>query len=413
MNFEERGYFSDPYTVEFSAVVREVERLEKGTFAVYLDRTFFYPVSGGQPDDRGTLGGRRIIEVTEDERGVRHVVDGELKPGDRIEGHIEWGRRFDHMQQHSGQHLLSRIFLNDMGLPTVGFHLGERTCTIDLEGDSPSWDAVKAVESRVNELIWRNVPVEDRVVGREEYEKIQSCERECAGGEVRSRLPGGVEQVRIVEIADVDCSTCCGTHTRSTGEIAVVKILGMERVKGNFRVEFICGGRAFRDYDERQETLHSIALSFSTDWRELGKVADKLKEENRALRKENEELKSELAGFRATELAQPSASIGGVDLVRKVFDESDAGSLRDMAFKIRDTGGKVVLFGVRAPKPGLVFSCSPEVSLDMGELMKVAAPVMGARGGGGRDFAQGGGGDADKVDDALDTAEGEIREALE
>lgn len=413
MNFDERGYLSDPYTIDFFAVVREVEPLEDETYAVYLDRTFFYPESGGQPDDRGTLGGRSIIEVTEDERGVRHVMDGELERGGRVEGHVEWSRRFDHMQQHSGQHLLSRVFLRELGLRTVGFHLGERTCTIDLAGDVPSQAAMKEIESHVNELIWRNVPVADRIVGKEEYERMQEGEEKPAAGEMRSRLPDGVKQVRIVEIADIDNSTCCGTHTRATGEIGIMKILGPERVKGNCRVEFICGGRALRDYGERKQTLDGIALSFSADWRELGKIIEKLSAENRTLRKKSEELKSELAGFRAAELTSPGVSIAGVDLVRKVFDESDTGALRDMALKIKDEGGKVVLFGVRAPKPGLIFSCSPDVSLDMGAVMKASAPVMGARGGGGRDFAQGGGGDGGRIDEALDRAEKDIREVLE
>ncbi|MCK4237446.1 MAG: hypothetical protein KAX38_10035 [Candidatus Krumholzibacteria bacterium] len=412
MNFDERGYLADPYRVDFSARVREVEPAGGGRFGVYLDRTFFYPFSGGQPDDRGALGGKRVVEVTEDDNGVRHLVEGELKAGEEVEGHIDWNRRFDHMQQHSGQHLLSQVFLDMLKLQTVGFHLGDNICTIDLDGDLHSVEDIESVESSVNELIWQAVPIKDRVIGREEYEKLTLYGEGDAGKRVRSRLPETAERVRIVEIVGVDSSTCCGTHCRSTGEIGMIKITGTERVRGRARVEFVCGVRALTDYAGKHRLVNSLSLRFSTDWRELGKVVDKLSEENKSLRKANEELGRELAGFKARELAAPTGSVGEFDLVKRVVREMDAGTLRDMAFRIRDGGGKVILFGICGSRPGLIFARSSDVPLNMGELMRLCAPVMGARGGGGEDFAQGGGGDESLIKETLDEAERRIREAL-
>jgi len=412
MNLNEQCYLDDPYVVDFSAVVREVEPAGEGLSAVYLDKTYFYPDSGGQPDDRGTLGGKPVTRVSESEKGVRHLVEGTLGVGEAVKGHVDWRRRFDHMQQHSGQHLLSRVFLEKLGDRTVSFHLGDEVCTIDLEGHAPSEGERAAVEALVNEILFRNVPIAQRVVGADEFRAIVEGRPETGGAVLRSRLPDGVDRVRIVEIEGIDGSTCCGTHVRSTGEIGVVKLLGVEKVKGNTRVEFICGGRAVADYGAKHALLASIASDFSTDWRELGAVIGKVTAENKELRKKSEELSRELADYRAAELSKPTGSAGGFDIVKRCFDRGDAGSLRETASRIRAAGKTIVLFGLAGAQSALIFSCSPEVPLDMGELLKAAAAAIGGKGGGGKDFAQGGGGDPSRVAEALDEAERKIRETL-
>jgi alanyl-tRNA synthetase len=403
MDFEEQCYLDDPYRTDFAARVREIEPAGEGLSAVYLDRTFFYPDSGGQPDDRGTLGGCRVVAVGESERGVRHLVEGELPAGTEVEGHVDWARRFDHMQQHSGQHLLSRVFLEGWKLRTVSFHLGEELCTIDLEGNAPREERLDEAEARANEIVFRNVPITCRVLDSSELGPSDV---------LRSRLPEGVDRVRVVEIERFDSCTCCGTHVRSTGEIGIVKIVGMEKIKGNTRVEFICGGRAARDYAAKHKLLTSLASTFSTDWREMPRIVEKLGEEARDLRKKGEECARELAGFRAAGLAEATATAGGFDVVKRAFDEGDAASLRETAMKIRDMGKKIVLFGLSGPVPALIFACSPGIPINVGEIMKGCVAIIGARGGGGKDFAQGGGGDGSRVAEALDEAERRIKEAL-
>ncbi|MDD4857514.1 MAG: DHHA1 domain-containing protein [Candidatus Krumholzibacteria bacterium] len=403
MNFDEQCYLRDPYKVDFSARVREIEPAGDGLWAVFLDGTFFYPESGGQPDDRGTLGGKPVAGVSESEKGVRHLVGGELQAGSEVEGHIDWTRRFDHMQQHSGQHVLSRAFLEGFTLKTVSFHLGEEICTIDLEGNTPDEARLNAAEARANEIIFKNIPVSSRIVGADEL---------GSSGALRSRLPEGVDRARIVEIGGFDASTCCGTHVRATGEIGSIKILGAERVRGNTRVEFVCGGRAARDYAAKHKVVSAVAALFTTDWREIPRVVGKLGEEGRELRRKNEELGRELAGFRAAGLSRATASAGGFDVVKRAFDEGDASSLRETVTKIREMGGKIVLFGVARPNPALIFACSSGIPLNVGEILKSCAAIIGARGGGGKDFAQGGGGDGSRIAEALDAAEARIKEAL-
>ena len=404
MNFIEQCYLADPYRIDFSARVRKTELAGEGLSAVYLDTTFFYPDSGGQPDDRGTLGGMSVVAVGEGENGVRHLVKGELRAGTEVEGHIDWARRFDHMQQHSGQHLLSRVFLESFKLTTVSFHLGEELCTIDLEGASLREERLDEAEARANETVFGNIPITCRVVGAGEFEPSSV---------LRSRLPEGVDRVRIVEIEGFDSSTCCGTHVRSTGEIGIVKIVGMERIRGNVRVEFICGARAARDYAAKHKLLTSLASLFSTDWREMPRIVEKLGEESKELRKKGEESARELAGFRAAALSAATATAGGFEVVKRAFGEGDAASLRETATKIREMDRKIVLFGLSGPAPALIFACSPGIPLNMGEIMKECAAIIGARGGGGKDFAQGGGGDGSRIAEALDEAERRIKEAIE
>lgn len=410
-NLDERAYMSDPYRREFKARVREVEDAGGEGTAVYLDTTYFYPVSGGQPDDRGTLGGLAVTGITEDGRGVRHLVEGTLEAGAEVEGRIDWGRRFDHMQQHSGQHLLSRVFLDDAKLSTVGFHLGDRTCTIDLDGEIAADAVIPTVEEKVNDLIWKDSPIAGRIVGRDEYERLQ--EEQAAKMTVRTRLPGEVDRVRLVEIEDVDVTTCCGTHCRSSGEIGLIKVLGTERVRGGARVEFVCGGRALRDYSDKHALVSALALRFTTEWQEVAAVVGKTVDENRELRKAQEALRRELSGFRAADLAGPVATVGGVEIIRTVMQDEDAGSAREMAMKLRDGGTRVVLFGIAGAKPALLFACSPGLDLDMGDMLRRSVELMGGRGGGGKDFAQGGGGDVGLLEEALDGAVQAVREALE
>jgi alanyl-tRNA synthetase len=401
----EQGYLNDPYMAEFESIVREVVSLDGGRTGVYLERTFFYPESGGQPGDRGTLNGREIVDVQESNKGVLHVVEGSFEQGEKVEGRIDWERRFDHMQQHSGQHLLSRVFLDDFGLATIGFHLGENTCTIDLDGEEITSEQVEQAERRVNDTIFSNVSIVDRTVSRREYE-------EMAGDGVRSRLPEDVEKVRIVEIEGIDRSTCCGTHCRSTGEIGFVKILKVDRAKGGPRIEFVCGRRAGNDYAAKHAALLSLAGLFSTDWRELGRVVGKLVDESKSQRKRLNELESELARQSAEELSEPTGSVGGYGIVKRVFESGEASQLRETASGIRDKGGLIVLFGAPGPKPSLIFACSKEVPLDMGEILRASAQAIGGKGGGGKDFAQGGGGDGGRIAEALDEAERLIREKL-
>ena len=414
MDYNERGYISEPDRVDFSAKVVRSEDAGDGKTRVWLEKTFFYPLSGGQPDDRGTLNGIEVIEVSEDEKGVCHLVGGIIKEGDIVEGRVDPERRRDHTCQHSGQHLVSRVFLEKAGFSTVGFHLGEKISTIDLDNDNVTDDLIAEVEIRVNELVLKNIPFSSRIITFEEYKGFMENRNDSGiKGGLRSRIPEETDMVRIVEIDGIDSSTCCGTHVKATGEIGPVKILGREKVKIGTRLQFVCGLRAMADYIGKHSVIDSIARKFSTDWGNIEKAVEKLYEENRSLRKEATGLNHELAEFRVREIEVPTDHIGDYGIIRKVFDQIDPGALRELVGNIREKNGMIILFGYRSPIPGLIFAASAGIDIDMGEILKASAEIMGARGGGGRDYAQGGGGDKEKVEGAVDRAFKILKEKLE
>ena len=407
----ERMYLIDPLKCEFSSKVRRVEDVGDGSQAVYLDFTYFYPTSGGQPHDTGTIDGFRVIDVVEDDSGVRHVIDGRVGEGDEVECRVDWDRRFDHMQQHSGQHLLSRVFEDLYGLRTVSFHLGSEVSTIDLDTDSIQENVLREVEDASNKVIWRGIPIKTMVLSRGEFvEALESGNRLWRA--LRSKLPDDVEDVRVVEIEDFDVSTCCGTHCSSTAEIGIIKLLGTEKVKGIVRVEFLCGLRALRDFSEKSDVLSTLSAFFSSDWRSLPRLVEKVIEENKSLKKKKEELLRELARRRASEMEASSKKIGSYELVKGVVEGADMEELRTRAFSLRDGGQRVVLLGASEPKPAVIFACSRGAPVNMGEIMSECMGEFGGRGGGGKDFAQGGGIGAESLQDVLDRAESIIREKL-
>ncbi|HSG29875.1 MAG TPA: DHHA1 domain-containing protein, partial [Candidatus Krumholzibacterium sp.] len=296
------------------------------------------------------------------------------------------------------------------GLQTVGFHLGERSSTIDLEGADLDTARIAEAEREANLEVMKDSIIESRIVSRGEYEEIVGKQDERS--RIRSRLPEGVETVRVVEIRDVDVCSCCGTHCGRTGEIGPIKIIGTEKVRGNLRVEFLCGMRAHEDYAAKHDQLSRIAAVFTTDWRECLGAVERVNEENRALRREAASLGRELASYRAGDIGGPELTIGSAEVYTRSFDEAGADEVREMVNRLKSEDGRIILFGIKAPKPSLIFACSEGLGLDMGEVMKVAAGVMGARGGGRGSFAQGGGGDPGLVDEAIEAAVESARKEL-
>jgi alanyl-tRNA synthetase len=224
-----RLYYGDAYTHAFDAQV--VEKSADGK-RVYLDRTYFYPTSGGQPHDTGDLSGAAVTEVVDEGERIAHVLAEPIE-GDLVQARIDWNRRFDHMQQHSGQHVLSAVFLERFGFETLSFHMGAEVSTVDLGTKELTPEQIAAAEERINEIVQAAVPLS---VSFENAASVQALRKE-------SRRTG---TLRVIEIQDVDRSACGGTHVRSTAEIGPVQIRGSEKVRGNVRLEFICGTRAIR-----------------------------------------------------------------------------------------------------------------------------------------------------------------------
>src|SRR3954466_749319 len=291
----ERLYLSDPYLTSFTArVVSGAD--QAGRPGVLLDRTGFYPEGGGQPADRGTLGGAQVVDVQESEGNVLHLLDRQLAPGTEVEGRVDWVRRLDHMQQHHGQHLLSAAFERVHGAPTRSFHLGERTCTIDLDISVSKLDdaALRAAETAANESVWRNLPV----IARD------------FSGEERNRLPLRKEPVkgdRVVVVEGVDASPCGGTHPLRTGDVGSIAVLGVQKWgQGASRVEFVCGGRVVRLLSEQGRWLKEAADALKTAPRDLPEAVRRTAEESNAGRKLPVELERHLPRSQAAAIVVES-----------------------------------------------------------------------------------------------------------
>ncbi len=397
----QRLYLHDPYLLEFDATV--VARREyEGRPAVVLDATAFYAESGGQPWDTGTLGATRVVAVVDDGEDVLHVLDRPLA-AERAHGLVDAGRRRDHMQQHHGQHLLSKAFVEVAQAQTIAFHLGAELTTIDLDrlvGE----EQVRAAERRANEVVWEGRPVRVSTVS------AAQARAEGLG------LPEGVsENVRIVDAEGFDRQPCGGTHPRTTAEVGFIVINALERYKGGTRVSFVCGHRALAAVARRREVLDRLVSTLSAPLDELAATAQKAKDDlleserrarsllERALEGDARRLLAEVRG----DGPAPSASAPSVVVV--AFDGWSPGDLRVLATRLVALAPCVALLGSRADKAHLVFAQSDGLSHDVPSLLRAAVEHLGGKGGGRGNMAQGGGDRLDRLDEALARAAEAVR----
>jgi len=407
----ERLYYNDPSLLEFDATVTAVE--EQGDQAlVSLDRSAFYPTSGGQNFDTGEIfgianGSRvRVIEVHEQEKtgDIVHRIEcppGWLLPGVPVRGEVDAERRRHHMQQHSGQHVLSAAFERLYSFPTVSFHMGDDYCSIDLATDKVSPQQIEAAESLANEIIAEDRPVEIRFATLDEARTMG----------VRKIPPAVREKLRLIDIHDFDLNACGGTHVRSTGQIGAILLRKIEKVKQGTRVEFVCGLRAVSTARRDFQTLTDAAAAFSTQLWELPQQARKSLEEIKTAQKVQHRLLEEVAELQASNLlpTAPERPIGsGHKLVVEFFADRDLTFIKMLAQKLIRLDKVVALVGCGGAQTSLVFGQTPGLPNDMGALMKETLQKLGTRGGGNRDMAQGGAPSADSAEHALSEAASKI-----
>jgi alanyl-tRNA synthetase len=374
----ERLYYTDPYATDFDATVLRVEPRD-GRRAAVLDRTAFYPTSGGQPFDTGTLGDARVLEVVDADDGeVLHVVEGEVAAGP-VRGRIDWPRRFEHMQQHTGQHVLSAAFDHLCGARTESFHLGAASATIDLSREvSPA--EIQRAEDEANRIVWEDHPVTIRFVD----------EAEAAALPLRKE-PARAGTLRLIEIAGFDLSACGGTHVARTGAIGIVAIAGWERFRGGTRVEFVCGGRALRSHRAMRDIVTGSIRLISVLPGELPDGIERLQAEGKDARRRIKDLQDRLARFEASALAERAEEGNGVRLVVAALDGWDPNGLKTIAAAVVERPGHVAaLFGLPAPS-AVVIARSPDVATDCAATLKALTAKFGGKGGGRPDLAQGGG----------------------
>ncbi len=393
-----RLYYDDAYLRQFTA--RVAERLTyEGHPAVILDRTAFYPTSGGQPNDTGTLGGVTVLDVAarKEDGAVIHVLAGELS-GEEVIGVIDWPRRFDYMQHHSGQHILSQAFVQIAAASTVGFHLGVDSITIDLDQPSLSDAAVSAVEALANEVVWANRPITARIVQPDDAEGVRVRKLP------EHLLTGGL---RVIDIDGFDVTACGGTHVARTGEIGLIKVLKLEKRGDKSRVEFRCGGRALADYWEKNAVANGLAADLTCAIPEIQQAVTRLQEDFKAAQRALKAANGQLIDYEAERLAVETPAVNGVRVVRGNYADRDFGDLRVLATKLTQKPGIVALLATSGEKAQLVFARSADLNVDMNALLKATlATLPNGRGGGQAQMAQGGGSaSAAEIDAALLAAE--------
>jgi alanyl-tRNA synthetase len=386
----ERLYFADAYLAHFSAHV--IARAEHGKrMAVALDQSAFYPEGGGQPADAGTVNDVPVLDVQVENGVVWHTLARPLD-SDNVQGAIDWPRRFDHMQQHHGQHLLSAAFERLFDLRTVSFHLGATSATIDLAAPALTAEQAAAAEDLANQVIWEDRPVLARFVTTEELATLPL------------RKPPAVDgPIRVVSVPDFDHSACGGTHPRATGGVGLLHIRRWDRRGDALRVEFVCGGRALRDLRWKNTALGRLAASLSISPEEAETAVARLREAEERTRKRVEDLSEQLIGNEALSLIAQAEPVGRLVVVRRAFADRPLDEVRALA-KTITANNAVALLGLRAEKTQLIFARGEGIELDCGALLRSVLAPLGGRGGGQPALAQGGLPDPAQLEQALDAA---------
>jgi len=397
----DRLYYHDSFLYEFDAEVREVHEGAKP--ALFLDRTAFYPTSGGQIFDIGVISSEseklRVTEVADADDGrIIHYLEAppkEMQPGAKIHGQIDRTRRRDHMQQHTGQHVLSAAFVRLFGMHTLSFHMGDDYCSIDLDTPILMKEQIEGAERLANEIILENRTVQIRFVTQEEAGKLG----------LRKVPAGDRDELRIIEIQDFDLSACGGTHVNQTGQIGCINLRKSERVRQGWRVEFVAGQRAVATARRDFTTLTEAAGLFSAHIYDLPTQARKSLDEIRSLRKQREQSLEELAEALATAILAEIPETDGRKIVVHTLADRDMNFLKLLAQRLtRRSANVIALLGTTSPQPSLVFAQSAGQAADMGVLMKETLAKFGGRGGGSKDVAQGGLPTAESVKTSLDHA---------
>jgi alanyl-tRNA synthetase len=383
-----RLYYDDSFLYDFDAEVREV--LESPRPGLVLDRTAFYPTSGGQVFDTGWLTSDanaklRVTEVADAEDGkVIHYLEAtrdDLKPGTRVHGEIDAARRRDHMQQHSGQHVLSAAFVWLYNMLTVSFHMADDYCSIDLDTPTLTKEQIESAERLANEIVLENRAVDIRFVTREEAGKMG----------LRKLPPTERDELRLIDICDFDVTACGGTHVAHTGQIASILLRKMERVRQGWRIEFVAGLRAVTTARRDFTTLTETAALFSAHIYDVPQQARKALDEIKSQRKQYEHSQEELAAAYASVLLADATEVDGRKVVVRTVSDRDLNFVKLLAQKVTRLFPNVVaLLATTSPQPSLVFAQSPGQPFDMGALMKDVMTKTGGRGGGSKDMAQGG-----------------------
>jgi len=396
-----RLYYADAYLTDFDAHILEQFPVDKN-WGVVLDRSAFYPTSGGQPHDTGTLNGAPVVDVLEREadKAVVHVVSRWVE-GETVHGHINWERRFDFMQQHTGQHILSHVCEALLDADTVGFHLTETMLTIDITHAPLTLEEWQAVEERANAIVFADQPVEAQFMTQAEVSTLPLRKQPTVAG-----------PIRVVRTANLDYSPCGGTHCRTTGAVGLILIRKAERRGNETRLDFVCGRRALTEAHRKNRLVNEMAASMSVGESELAAAVVRLQEEMKSCARQLKQTENRLLDFEVEQLLSQAERLGDVRLVKNVLGGNPAWA-KYLATRLAEQPKCVALIGfVREDSVQLTFSRSEDVPVDMRPLLKEACRVVGGGGGGQPNMAQGGGSRPDQLKLALDATVQALKTSL-
>ena len=395
-------YLQDAYIREFTASLLASKQTEEG-WEVVLDRTAFYPEGGGQPCDTGEINGIRVTAVYEVDEQVIHVLQS-LPDSNVVTGVIHWQKRFDHMQQHSGQHILSALFDEKWNAATVGFHLGSDSTQIDLALSELTPEQVADAEQAANSVLYDNLPITTEWVSREELDRYP----------IRKPPAKDFAKLRLVLVGNHDCCPCGGTHVKGTAEIGMLKILGWEKKNNTVRVDFACGERAFADYQLKHRLIQEFSSKLSAPVKELAEALSLRLAKGDSLARELAALRFELSQQQAIILLQTAPLYKDRKIIAHILQDSQPSDAAQLAKNLTSSFASVALVAAVSPDGGkchLVFATNTD-GPDMGKLLKAALVKLNGKGGGNARLAQGGSTNTQGLQQVLADAVGEVQNAL-
>lgn len=394
----ERLYYLNSYIKDFTARVLTATPLANGQYAIVLDRTAFYPESGGQPADHGLLDDIPVLDVREQGGNIVHITAGCPK-AQTVSGQIDWPRRFDHMQQHSGEHVLTGAFSQVMNAHNIGFHLGEASSQIDLDVEALTAEQIAAVEEVANTKVFANLAIHIHIVDAAGLSRFP----------LRKQPVKQYDSLRLIEVPAFDCCPCGGTHVGTTGEIGLIKIRTWERKKSGVRIDFVCGLRALTDYQSKNETVKNLAAALSVPPSELKAAYDRQVLRLDTLTKDLAAAQQELCSRLARDLYARAAGAGDLKIIMHTLTNALPSAVAELARECAGYAQTVALIAGISPdnsKVHLVFAASPALTpaVPMNALLKTALPFIDGKGGGNPQLAQGGGSKPAAVPAALAAA---------
>lgn len=387
-------YYEDQYLKEFTAEIIGV--IEKNNlYYVSLDKTAFFPGGGGQHCDLGYIDNHKVIDIVEENGEIYHVTQTKPIKIHRVNCKIDWDRRLDGMQQHLSQHVLSGCFFKLFNANTVSIHLGNEISTVDIQGYLDE-ESIRKAERMANEIIYQNIGVNFLTPSKKELKKLN----------LRRDLPNTNEQIRVVQIGDLDINACCGVHPSRTLDLQAIKIKRWEKHKGATRIEYLAGKRAIEDYFKKDDFRNQICKFLNCGEQDAINSVNKLSNELKACKDENRQIKIEISDYQIKDMIMSAENLGDISVITKIYESGDLKHISKIAEKIVLNDNMIVLLGVKnEEKANLIFAASKNInSISMSDLLKDAITLIDGRGGGSKFLAQGGGKNSSNLQGVIDYA---------